>query len=314
MRNSLPPLSLPDQSGRTWLVTGATNGLGREVAQSAASAGARVLLAVRDVERGQQVARGLSDASVVPLDLADLASVRAAAAAVTEPVDVVVNNAGTVSGQRRETVDGFELMLGTNALGPFAFTNLILPLVKDRIVIVGSGAHRWTRMDFADPHFTRRKFSFQVGYGQSKLAGMLWGLGLSRRLARTPPAAVIPTSARTPAAHRLNDDDAHPAVQLAHPGWAHTNLQNQTSWKVVSGLVGAAAIFGGQSAQDGAQNILVAATRDLPECSYVGPDGRGEMKGAPSLVGRSAHASNPELADVFWEFAQAATGTQFPAM
>lgn len=279
------------------MVTGATNGLGREVARAAASAGARVIVTARDPERGRAVVQELGNAMALQLNLADLGSVRAAAAKVAEPVDVLVNNAGTVSGQRRETADGFELMLGTNALGPFAFTNLVLPMVRERVVIVGSGAHRWTTMDYTDPHFEQRRFSFSAAYGQSKLAGMLWGLGLSRRLT---------------ANH--NDDGAGRCVQLAHPGWAHTNLQNQTPWKILNGLVGFATNFGGQSASDGAQSILVAATRDLPECSYVGPSGRGELKGAPSLVGRCAYASNPEMADAFWAFAEAATGTAFPRL
>lgn len=295
VRTVLPPLTLPDQVGRTWLVTGATNGLGREVATAVAAAGARVIVAARHAERGRDAAASLGNARFLQVDLADLSSVRAAAEELDEPVDVLVNNAGTVSGTRRETADGFELMLGTNTLGPFAFTNLILRQVTGRVVIVGSGAHRWTHMDFTDPHFRHRKFSFQNGYGQSKLAGMLWGLGLSRRLCAA-----------------IHDDAARPAVQLAHPGWAHTNLQNQTPWKVINGLVGFASNFGGQSASDGAQSILVAATADLPECSYVGPSGRGELKGPPSLVGRSAWASNPEVADALWQFAETATGTRFP--
>lgn len=307
MRNHLQPLRLPDQTGRTWLITGATNGLGRQVAQAASEAGARVIVAARDPHRGARVAAQLRDARVLVLDLADLTSVSRAAATLDEPVDVLVNNAGTVSATRRLTVDGFELMLGTNALGPFAFTNQILPMVRERVVIVGSGAHRWVEFDAADPHFERRRFSFTRGYGQSKLAGMLWGLALSNRL--------------TGGAHRgsdpgLNHDDGAPrlGVQLAHPGWAETNLQNQTPWKVANAVVGVAARIGAQSAADAAQCILVAATRDLPECSYVGPSGRGELKGPPSLVGRSAHASNPEVADEFWMFAEAATGTGIPRL
>lgn len=296
MRNLLPPLALPDQSDRTWLITGATNGLGQQVAQEASRAGARVILAVRNRERGQQLARELGNAVVLELDLADLSSVRAAAHALNEPVDVMVNNAGTVSAARRETVDGFELMLGTNALGPFAFTNLVLPQVLERVVIVGSGAHRWVSMDLEDPHHTRRRFSFRSGYGQSKLAGMLWGLALSRRIA-----------------HAANNDHTpRRTVQLAHPGWSVTNLQNQSRWKSVNKAVEFSAHFGGQTAADGAQSILVAATRDLPECSYVGPDGPKELKGAPALTGRSAFASNPENAEAFWDFAEAATGTTFP--
>lgn len=296
MRNILQPFSLPDQTGRTWLVTGATNGLGKEVAAAAADAGAHVIVAARDTQRAQRVQRDLGNASVLPLDLANLSSIRAAADSLDRPVDVLVNNAGTVSGERKETADGFELMIGTNALGPFAFTNLVLPRVRERVVIVGSGAHRWRPMDFEDPHFRRRRFSFVAGYGQSKLADMLWGLGLSRRLAE---------GVRETGTQRI-------AVQLAHPGWAQTNLQNHSPWPLINKWVGFAAHFGGQSASDGAQNILVAATRDLPECSYVGPSGRGELKGAPVLVGRSQAASDPDLAERFWAFASAATGTDLP--
>ncbi|KAA9394885.1 SDR family NAD(P)-dependent oxidoreductase [Kocuria coralli] len=297
MRNFLPPLSLPDQTGRTWLVTGATNGLGKETARDASRAGARVIVAARNEQRGSELVSELGNARLLRVDLAELASVHAAAAALDEPVDVLVNNAGAVAGSREETADGFELMLGTNALGPFAFTNLILPWVKDRIVIVASGAHRWVEMDFDDPHFLRRRFSFTSAYGQSKLADMLWGLGLSRRLTRAADHEGAPRR----------------AVQLVHPGWVQTNLQNHSPSQVFNKFVTVSANFGGQSASDGAQNSLIAATRDLPECSYVGPGRRGQLKGAPSLLGRSPHASNPELADAFWTFAEGETGTQLPA-
>lgn len=293
VRNVVQPLQMADQSQKTWLITGSTHGIGLETAKAAARVGARVILAVRDPERGQRIAHQLGDADVLTIDLADLSSVHRAAEELTEPVDILVNNAGTVSGVRRETVDGFELLLGTNALGPFAFTNLVLPRVRERVVIVGSGAHRWVDFDFQDPHFTRRQFSFRQGYGQSKLAGMLWGLGLSRRLH-----------------NRAQQSSARPvSVQLAHPGWSYTNLHNHTRWKKAAALVGVAATISGQSAADGAQNTLAAATWQLPECSYVGPDGRGELRGAPSLVGRSATASDPQIAEAFWDFAEQATDT-----
>ncbi|MDO4253633.1 MAG: SDR family NAD(P)-dependent oxidoreductase [Kocuria sp.] len=294
MRNSLRPFALPSQAGKTWLVTGATHGLGREVAQAAAAAGARVIVTARDDDRGNAVASTLSNARVLKLDLADLTSVQQAAAAVDEPVHVLVNNAGTVCSRRCETVDGFEVMLGTNVLGPFAFTNLVLPQVKERVVIVGSGAHRWATLDLGDPHFSQRKFSFRAGYGQSKLACLLWGLGLSQRL-------------RDHATLRSG-------VQLAHPGWAHTNLHHHASHKLISTVVDVTVRWGGQSAADGAQSILAAATWQLPECSYVGPAGRGELKGAPCLVKTSAKAADPALADAFWELAEHATGTYFPAV
>lgn len=204
----VPALPLPDQTGRTWLVTGATHGVGTEVARAAARAGARVLLTARDRARGESVRSEIGAAGVVDLDLASQDSVRAAAASVTEPVDVLVDNAGTVAPTRTETVDGHELLLATNFLGPFALTNLLLDRVRERVVIVGSGAHKAGRVDQDDPHFRRRRWSVAAAYGQSKLADMLWALELDARL-------------------RSIGRDV--TVQLAHPGWALTNLQNATS-------------------------------------------------------------------------------------
>ena len=122
MKDRLPPLDLPDQTGRTWLVTGATNGVGHETARAASRAGARLLLTARDAARGEAVRAELGHARVIDVDFADLARVRAAAAQVDEPVDVLVNCAGRMTKTREQTVDGFEAMLGTNMLGPFAFT------------------------------------------------------------------------------------------------------------------------------------------------------------------------------------------------
>lgn len=286
---ALPPVSLPDQHGRTWLVTGATNGVGREVARAASRAGARVLLTARDRARGEAVRDEMGDAVVIDLDLSDQASVRAAAAQVSEDVHVLVNAAGAITTRRQETVDGFELLLATNFLGPFAFTNLIADRLRDRVVIVGSGAHKAGRIDHADPHFRRRRWSVDQAYGQSKLADLLWGSELERRLR---PRGI--------------------GVQLAHPGWAVTNLQNSAPTPLLRQTATVVSKLVGQSAADGAQPALLAATADLAPGSYLGPSGRFEFRGRPTLVGRSVLASDPEEARRLWEFGVRETGTDLP--
>lgn len=275
---------MPSQVGRTWLVTGATSGIGLEAAKAASAAGAAVVLAVRNVAKGDAVARSLSGpATVVQLDLGSLASVRRAAEA-TPQVDVLVNNAGRVSTHREETEDGFECLLGTNALGPFAYTNLIADKVADRVVIVGSDSHRTGVLDFDDPYFLHRRWTTSAAYSQSKLADMVWGLGLSRRLSRVD-------------------------VQLCHPGWAGTGISNVTGNARLDRLVTGLNKRLGQPAWRGALPTLYAATQDLPRCSYTGPDSWLGQRGYPALAGRTAAASDPALATRWWEFAVRATGT-----
>lgn len=275
---------MPSQTGRTWLVTGATSGIGLAAARAASNAGATLVLAVRNVEKGEHVAASLpGPTTVVQLDLGSLASVRRAAEQ-TPAVDVLVNNAGRVATTRTLTEDGFECLLGTNALGPFAYTNLVIDRVADRVVIVGSGAHASGVLDLDDPHFARRRWSVAAAYAQSKLADLVWGLGLARRLQGID-------------------------VQLCHPGWAGTNISDATGHPRLDRVVTAANHVLGQSPEQGAEPTLFAATQDLPNCSYVGPSGRREMRGHPRLVGRSMAASDPVLADRFWAFAAGATGT-----
>jgi len=275
---------LPSQAGRTWLITGATSGIGLEAAKAASRAGASLVLAVRNVAKGEAVAASLNGpATVIELDLGSLASVRRAAEATPE-VDALVNNAGRMTTRRLETEDGFECLLGTNALGPFAYTNLIAAKVADRVVIVGSGAHRSGVLDFDDPQFVHRRWTPGAAYSQSKLADMVWGLGLSRRLAGRD-------------------------VQLCHPGWSGTGISNATGNDRLDRLVTGANKLLGQSAAQGALPTLYAASQDLPRCSYTGPDGWRELRGYPTLVGRTSAASDPALADRWWRFAADATGT-----
>lgn len=288
MTPNLLPAPLPDQSGRTWLITGATNGIGKEAALAASRAGARLILPARNAQRAQAVCAQLpGPARSIPLELADLDSVRAAADAVDEPVDVLVNCAGRVTLRRETNAAGHELMLATNLYGPFALTNLLLPRVRERIVIVGSNAHAIGRVDVDDPHFTRRRWTAAAAYAQSKLGDMLWGFELDRRLRAA----------------------GGPRVELAHPGWANTNLQNATANARVNAFVTWSCSLMAQTAEEGAQPLLVAATADVPPGSYIGPDGIGGQRGAPTLAGRAVRAADPRAALATWGLCAHETGT-----
>lgn len=278
---------LPDQTGRRWLITGATNGLGEATARAVAAAGATLVLPARRTERAEELNRQWGGHhEVVHLDLSSLASVRRAAASIDGDIDVLVNNAGTITKRREETDDGFEKMLGVNFLGPFAFTNLLLPQVQKRVVIVASDAHQGAHLHHEDPNFRRRRWSIIKGYGQSKLADMLWGLGLSQRLSGTGIG-----------------------VQLVHPGWVLSNLQSAVGNKAAERLITAVSRPIAQSADKSALCTLFAATTELPQCSYVGPDGLRALRGWPSLIGRSAEASDMRVAHQTWELGVRETGT-----
>lgn len=294
-------IDIPDLTGQTWLVTGATSGVGLETARAASLGGARVVLAVRDTARGSEVADALPGPSrVVELDLASLASVRRAADELLggepEPIDVLINNAGAITPRRRETADGFEMLLGVNVLGPFLFTNLVLPLVRRRVVIVGSDVHKSTAFDFDDPHFRnppgrRQRWTPAAAYSRSKLGDMLWGLALEQRLRNG----------------RAEAGAAGVDVQLTHPGWAATNISNATGSAAINRVItGVCSVFA-QPAAQAALTTMFAATRPLPPCSYTGPDAMRNLRGLPTLIGRSAEASDPAVAARFWEFASAET-------
>jgi NAD(P)-dependent dehydrogenase (short-subunit alcohol dehydrogenase family) len=283
---------VPPQDGRTVIVTGANSGLGRATSKVLARAGARVVMAVRDVTRGRDVARDIGgQVEVRQLDLANLRSVREFAEGWHGPVDVLINNAGVMAvPDRQETVDGFELQFGTNHLGHFALTNLVLPHLTDRVVTVSSGGHRMGTIVLDDLDWRRRRYRRWGAYGQSKLANLLFTLELQRRLA---------------------DGASQLKAMAAHPGLALTNLYrpgNPVMQRV--GPVGMR--FLAQTEDAGALPILFAATQDLPGASYVGPDGPGEMRGAPTLVGRSRAASDPQLARDLWVASEGLTGIDFP--
>jgi NAD(P)-dependent dehydrogenase (short-subunit alcohol dehydrogenase family) len=274
------------------VVTGANSGLGLATARELARAGARVVLAVRDPSRGERAAATLDgEVEVRRLDLADLGSVRAFAAQWTGDLDVLVNNAGIMMVPPGVTADGFELQFGTNHLGHFALTALLLPHVTDRVVTVASLMHRHGQIDLDDLNWQRRPYSPSGAYGQSKLANLLFTLELQNRLGAT---------------------GSRVRALAAHPGWAATNLQGRTGNRLADRAALLANRVVAQSDASGALPILAAATRDLPGGSYLGPSGLQELRGTPTLVGRTPTASDPELARRLWTASAALTGIDLP--
>ncbi|MET7977511.1 oxidoreductase [Streptomyces mirabilis] len=284
-----------DQRGRTAVVTGANSGLGIATVDALARAGAHVVLAVRDPERGEAAARTVNGSvEVRRLDLADLASVREFAASWRGELDLLINNAGVMNIPEAGTKDGFEMQFGTNHLGHFALTNLLLPHLTDRVVTVSSGAHKMpgTRIHFENLNLTG-EYSPVAAYNQSKLANLLFTLELQSRL------AAAGSSVRALA---------------AHPGWAATSLQGRDASVLRRTLMAVGNRFIAQDNRAGALPTLYAATQDLPGASYVGPDGLGEMRGGPALVGRSAAASDPVSAVRLWAASEELTGVTFPRL
>jgi NAD(P)-dependent dehydrogenase (short-subunit alcohol dehydrogenase family) len=283
---------LPALDGRTFVVTGANSGIGLVAARELARAGARVVLAVRDVAKGRAAAQSIQgETEVRPLDLADLASVRAFADAWAGPLDVLINNAGVMAVPEKRTADGFEMQIGTNHLGHFALTNLLLPQIGDRVVSVSSGAHRMGSIRLDDLNWERGGYQRWRAYGQSKLANLLFISELQRRLAAS---------------------GSRVRAVAAHPGYAATNLQNRTENLLQNTLMAIGNKVMAQSDEMGALPTLYAATQDIPGDSFVGPDGFQEQRGHPKLVGRSGAARDTETARRLWTLSEELTGVSFP--
>ena len=281
----------PRQDGRRFVVTGATSGLGLASARMLAEQGAEVVLAVRNPAKGEDVARTLpGKVEVRRLDVADLSSVREFAAGLG-PIDVLINNAGVMAVPLGRTVDGFETHLGTNHLGHFALTNLLLPTIADRVVVISSDSHARGEIDLDDLAWERRRYRPFRAYAASKLANLLFLLELDRRLrdAGSPVRAVG-----------------------AHPGSTATAITGNTgsAWKTWVGRWGHR--LAGMPPEQGALTTLYAATADLPGNAYIGPDGFLEMRGWPTEVGRSDAARDAELARALWERSEELTGVRFP--
>jgi NAD(P)-dependent dehydrogenase (short-subunit alcohol dehydrogenase family) len=284
--------SLPDLRGRTAIVTGANSGIGRATARALAAAGAHVVLAVRNVDKGRAAADGMpGDTEVRPLDLASLASIHSFAAAWRGSIDLLVNNAGVMVPPLTRTVDGFELQFGTNHLGHFALTNLLLEQVTGRVVSVSSTGHRMGRIDFDDLNWERRPYRAWRAYGQSKLANLLFTAELQRR---------------------LNESGAGVLAMASHPGYAATNLQFHSQSRLQDVLSRIGNRLFAQSEADGALPTLYACVADVPGNSFAGPGGFMEQRGAPKLVGRSRAAQDMQVARRLWAASEMLTGVRFP--
>ncbi|GAB2654516.1 oxidoreductase [Nocardia goodfellowii] len=280
---------IPDQTGRCFIVTGANSGLGAASARALAGAGAEVILACRNLEKAERVAAEIgARAQARKLDLADLASVREFAASV-DRVDVLMNNAGVMAVPRKRTADGFEMQFGTNHLGHFALTGLLLDKITDRVVTVSSWAHRFGRIDLDDPNWERRRYDRWLAYGQSKVANLLFKAELQRRFA----------AARSP---RL--------ATAAHPGYAATELGTHTE-SFFGAIVSLGDRLIAQSAEKGALPQLFAATADAEPGGFYGPEGIGGLRGAPVRCGSSAAARDERVARELWELSEKLTGVTY---
>jgi NAD(P)-dependent dehydrogenase (short-subunit alcohol dehydrogenase family) len=301
---------VPDQSGRTVVVTGANSGIGLEAARALTRAGAHVVLACRDERKADAAVRALraehpgARAESQPLDLASLASIRAFAKAFADrhgQLDVLVNNAGVMAIPRRTTADGFEMQLGTNHLGHFALTGLLLPRLlaapRARVVTVSSTAHRGGRMRWDDPHGERR-YSRWGAYGQSKLANLLFTYELDRRAAAARRGLV---------------------AVACHPGYSATNLQfvgaRMDGSRLMERVMSAANRFFSQSAEMGCLPTLFAATAPAVRGGeYFGPDRLFETWGHPKKVGSSRASRDAESAQRLWELSEQLTGVRYDAL
>lgn len=279
-------------AGRRAIVTGATNGLGMATARALARADVRVVLAVRDVELGARRAREFGgDCEVAHLDLADLSSVRSFADRLDGRVDYLINNAGVFPHQHRRTADGFELGIGTNMLGPFALTNLLLPRIDRQIVLVASDAHRGATLDPDDLDLTRTRWNPARAYARSKLGVMLWGLELDRR---------------------LREAGSSVTAMMTTPGWVASNISNKPGLGLAHRVVQRGASLLANDVDAGAQTTLYCLTQPLAPGSYVGVDGIWALRGEPVLFGRSRAACDFGVAAQLWEKAEALTGVGWP--
>jgi NAD(P)-dependent dehydrogenase (short-subunit alcohol dehydrogenase family) len=283
---------IPDMTGRRVIVTGANSGIGRAAARALAAKGAQVTLAVRNLEKGRAAAATMPGATEVRrLDLASLASVREFAAGWEGELSLLINNAGIMVPPLTRTEDGFELQFGTNHLGHFALTNLLLPHVTGRVVTVSSTGHRFGGIDFDDLQWERKPYKPWQAYGQSKLANLLFTSELQRR---------------------LNEAGSPVLATAAHPGYAATNLQFHSGSRPVELVSRIGNRLLAQDEDGGALPTLYAAVADIPGDSFAGPSGFMEQRGAPKLVGRKATAKDAAVARRLWEVSEELTGVRFP--
>jgi NAD(P)-dependent dehydrogenase (short-subunit alcohol dehydrogenase family) len=279
--------NIADQAGRTIVVTGGNSGIGAVTARELARAGAHVIIACRNTAKGSEAAATMpGSVEVRELDLADLASIRTFAAGISS-LDVLINNAGVMALPLRRTADGFEMQIGTNHLGHFALTGLLLDRLRDRVVTVSSGAHRIGRIRLDDLNWEHGRYHRWLAYGQSKLANLLFTYELARRL------TAAGSSVR---------------AYAAHPGYAATNLQSHTE-SFQDAIMSLGNRLLAQSPTMGALPTLYAATQTLPSATFIGPDGPFEQRGHPKIVHSNRPSHDPTTATHLWTLSETLTNT-----
>ena len=298
---------MPDQRGRVVVVTGANTGIGYHTAAVLDYCGAHVVLAVRNLEKGNTAlsrivaASPRADVTLQALDLSSLDSVHTAADALRSAyprIDVLINNAGVMWTPKQVTKDGFEMQFGTNHLGHFALTGLLLdhllPVRGSRVVTVSSMGHRLRASIHFDDLQWERRYDRVAAYGQSKLANLLFTYELQRRLSARPGA------------------DKSTIAVAAHPGGSNTELTRNLPAIIrpAANLLGPI-LF--QSSQMGALPTLRAATDPAVQGGqYYGPDGFAEQRGHPKLVNSSAQSHDEDLQRRLWTVSEELTGVTFP--
>lgn len=300
---------VPDESGRVAIVTGSNTGLGYDTARVLAARGARVILAVRDTAKGEQAAariRGLSataEVTVHKLDLGSLASVRTAAAELGDAyprIDLLINNAGVMYPPKQTTADGFELQFGTNHLGHFALTGLLLNNMLNvegsRVVAVASIAHNIrAKIDFDDLQWESRRYDRVAAYGQSKLANLMFTYDLQRRLA----AAAKTNGAKTIAV-------------AAHPGVAATELVRHVPGASLPGVSWLSGRLLNTSELGALPTLRAATDPAVRGGQYYGPDGFKELRGYPVLVTSNAQSNDKAVQERLWSVSEKLTGVTYP--
>ncbi|MGT2426496.1 SDR family NAD(P)-dependent oxidoreductase [Amnibacterium kyonggiense] len=283
------PTRLSDLADRTVVVTGATSGIGEATAAALAAAGAHVVLAARNPDKARVVAGRIGGSTEVRrLDLGDLASIRAFADDWSGPIHALVNNAGVSESRLRRTVDGFESTIGTNHLGHFALTTLLLPSITGRVVTVASQAERASRLDLGDLNWERRPFAGSRAYNDSKRANLLFTAELHRRL-RAAGSTVRALA-------------VHPGL-VATPIYTADADRRRSVWDVLLPRLG-------QDAAHGALPTLFALTEDVPGDAFVGPQHLLHMRGGAEPIGRSKASRDLATAGRLWALSEELTGAR----
>ncbi|MFT5779564.1 MAG: NAD(P)-dependent dehydrogenase (short-subunit alcohol dehydrogenase family) [Crocinitomicaceae bacterium] len=290
--------NIPDQKGKVIVITGASSGLGKEATKVMAQKNATVIMAVRNVKKGESVAEEIrtefptADIQVHPMDLGSLNSIKAFSENLSKSqstVDILINNAGVMMCPYSKTEDGFEIQMGTNHLGHFALTGLLMPLIKNsksgRIVATSSIGHRSGAIDFEDFNWENRKYKTTKAYGDSKLANLYFTYELSRK---------------------LEGETNSPIITAAHPGWTSTDLQRHSLFFRVLNPIFSQKVAGGVL-----PTLRAAVDPNAKSGNYFGPSGFQEMKGNPMIVKSNEMSHNVENAKRLWTLSEELTGVKY---